>query len=187
MQNARQLIIFALTMQTLLTGCASITKDSNQPVKVETYSKNNVAINGAKCSAKNERGEWIATSPGNLVVHRSGENLSVICEKEGEETGIATVVSRANGGMFGNILFGGGIGAIIDHNKGTAYSYPDWIRVIMGENLVYDRKRNKENEVMLGNAASPEELKKIEEEKIALEKAAAKKAVETAAKNSSTQ
>jgi hypothetical protein len=185
MQNSRQLIVVTLALQTLLTGCASITKDSNQPVKVETYSKNNVAINGAKCTAKNERGEWVATSPGNLVVHRSGENLSVICEKEGEEAGVATVVSRANGGMFGNILFGGGIGAIIDHNKGTAYSYPDWIRVIMGDNLVFDRKRNKDNEVMLGNAASSEELKKIEQEKIAIEKAAEKKAAEATAKNSS--
>ena len=181
MQKTRQLVVISLTLQTLLTGCASITKDSNQPVKIETYSKNNAAINGAKCTAKNERGEWVATAPGNLVVHRSGDNLSVICEKEGEQPGHATVVSRANGGMFGNILFGGGIGAIIDHNKGTAYSYPDWIRVIMGDNLVYDRN-NKENEVMLGQSASPEQLKKIEEEKLALEKAAAEKAAKSASK-----
>ena len=84
--------------------------------------------------------------------------------------------------MFGNILFGGGIGAIIDHNKGTAYSYPDWIRVIMGDDLVYDRKTNKENEVMLGHAASPEELKKITEAKIAEEKAAEEKAAKEASK-----
>lgn len=83
MQKTRQLVVISFALQTLLTGCASITKDSNQPVKIETYSKNNAAINGAKCTAKNERGEWVATAPGNLVVHRSGDNLSVICEKEG--------------------------------------------------------------------------------------------------------
>ena len=115
-------------------------------------------------------------------MHRSGQNLLVNCAKEGEVSGVATVISRANGGMFGNILFGGGIGAIIDHNKGTAYSYPDWIRVIMGDNLVYDRKNNKENEVMIGQLASPAELKKIEaakaeEEKVAREKALAEKVV----------
>ena len=185
MQKTCQLVVISFALQTLLTGCASITKDSNQPVKIETYSKNNAAISGAKCTAKNERGEWVATTPGNLVVHRSGENLSVVCEKEGEESGYATVVSRANGGMFGNILFGGGIGAIIDHNKGTAYSYPDWLRVIMGDNLVYDRKNNKENEVMIGQSASPVQLKKIEEEKLALEKAAAEKAAKSASKETS--
>ena len=177
MQINRQALVIAVTLQTLLTGCASITKDSNQPVKIETYSKQNQAVTGVKCTAKNERGEWVATSPGVVSVHRSGQNLIVNCEKEGEQSGIATAISRANGGMFGNILFGGGIGAIIDHNKGTAYSYPDWIRVIMGDSLVYDRKTNKENEVMLGHAASPEELKKITEAKAAEEKEAQEKAL----------
>ncbi|HNV88095.1 MAG TPA: hypothetical protein PKL53_03930 [Methylotenera sp.] len=178
MQVNRQALILALTLQTLLTGCASITKDSNQPVKIETYSKSNQAVIGAKCTAKNERGEWTTNTPNSASVHRSGQNLLVSCEKEGEEPGFATVISRANGGMFGNILFGGGIGAIIDHNKGTAYSYPDWIRVIMGDNLVFDRKNNKDNEVMLGQPASPEELKKIEVAKAAEEKAAQEKAAQ---------
>lgn len=163
MQISRQAIVLALALPTLLTGCASITKDSNQAVKIETYSKTNQAVTGVKCTAKNERGEWTATAPGAVVVHRSGENLQVNCEKEGEQPGIATVISRANGGMFGNILFGGGIGAIIDHNKGTAYSYPDWIRVIMGDNLVYDRKNNKDNEVMIGQPATTENTKKAPE------------------------
>lgn len=187
MQIHRLSLVLALTLQTLLTGCASITKDSNQPVKIETYSKTNQAILGAKCTAKNERGEWSATTPNAVSVHRSGQNLLVSCEKEGEAPGIATVISRANGGMFGNILFGGGIGAIIDHNKGTAYSYPDWIRVIMGDNLVFDRKQNKDNEVMIGQPASPEELKKIEMAKAAEEQAAQEKALaEKAAQDKAT-
>ncbi len=36
------------------------------------------------------------------------------------------------GAMFGNIIFGGGIGAIIDHVSGAAYEYPTFIQVIMG-------------------------------------------------------
>ena len=176
MQFHRQSIVLALALQTLLTGCATITKDANQPVRVETYSKNNVAVTGAKCVGKNERGEFTTDSSGMMRPHRSGENLVITCSKDGEETGFGTLISRANGGMFGNILFGGGIGAIIDHNKGTAYSYPDWVRVIMGENFVYDRKNNKDNEIMLGQTASPDDLKKIADAKAAEEKAAIEKA-----------
>ena len=176
MQFHRQYIVLALALQTLLTGCATITKDANQPVRVETYSKNNVAVTGAKCVGKNERGEFTTDSSGMMRPHRSGENLVITCSKDGEETGFGTLISRANGGMFGNILFGGGIGAIIDHNKGTAYSYPDWVRVIMGENFVYDRKNNKDNEIMLGQTASPDDLKKIADAKAAEEKAAIGKA-----------
>lgn len=159
------------------TGCASITKDSNQPIRVETYNKQDQMVEDVKCTAKNERGEWSAKTPGSLVVHRSGQNLEVKCQKDNTDVGFATLVSRANGSMWGNILFGGGIGAIVDHNKGTAYSYPDWVKVILGDNLVFDRKNNIENQMMTGQAANGDTLKKIQEDK-SKEEEAAKKALE---------
>jgi hypothetical protein len=141
---------FVLLAPIIFSGCATITKDANQSVQIETFSKENQPVSGVKCTAQNERGQWSVTTPGAVNVHRSGQNLLVNCEKDGEQPGRGTVVSRANGGMFGNILFGGGIGAIIDHNKGTAYTYPSWLRVVMGESLVYDRKDEKENVPMTG-------------------------------------
>ncbi len=182
MQVSRHLLVLVVALPTVLTGCATITKDANQPVRVETYSKTNEVVKDVKCVGKNERGEFAVDSSGVMRPHRSGENLMVTYSKDGAEPGIATLISRANGGMFGNILFGGGIGAIIDHNKGTAYSYPDWVRVIMGDDLLFDRKQNKENEVMIGQSASPEQLKKIQEAKVAEEKAMAEKAAQEAAK-----
>lgn len=182
MQVSRNLLVLAVALPTILSGCATITKDANQPVRVETYSKTNEIVKDVKCVGKNERGEFTADSTGVMRPHRSGENLMVTCSKEGSAPGMATLISRVNGGMFGNILFGGGIGAIIDHNKGTAYSYPDWVRVIMGEDLLFDRKQNKENEVMFGQSASPEQLAKIQEAKVAEEKIMAEKAAQEAAK-----
>lgn len=143
-----------LALPILMSGCATITNDANQSVQIETYSKDNQPISGTKCVAQNDRGQWTATAPGAVNVHRSGQNLLINCEKEGEKPGQATVVSRANGGMFGNILFGGGIGAIIDHNKGTAYTYPSWLRIIMGEHLIFDRRDEQENKPMTGVASS---------------------------------
>lgn len=141
----------------LLSGCATITKDANQSVQIETYSKDNQPVAGVKCVAQNDRGQWSTSVPGAVSVHRSNENLLVNCAKEGEQPGKGTVISRVNGGMFGNIVFGGGIGAIIDHNKGTAYTYPSWIRIIMGDNLVFDRKNETENQPVTGIAATGQE------------------------------
>ncbi len=42
--------------------------------------------------------------------------------------------------MYGNILIGGGIGALIDHNKGVAYNYPDDLPVVMGKTITVDRR-----------------------------------------------
>lgn len=140
----------------MFSGCASIMKDDYQRLQVETYSKNDTLVGNAKCRAKNDRGEWVMFTIGTLTVRRSDQNLLISCEKDGVATGYATLISRANEGMYGNVLAGGYVGAIVDHNNGNAYSYPDWIRVIMGDNLVFDRKRNQRGQLMLGNP--PEQL-----------------------------
>ena len=48
--------------------------------------------------------------------------------------------------MFGNIILGGGIGAIVDHNRGTAYTYPTWVQLVFGKTLVFDRTAEKEGQ-----------------------------------------
>ena len=57
--------------------------------------------------------------------------------------------------MFGNIILGGGIGAIIDHNKGTAYTYPQWIRLVVGKALGFDRNKDKDASPNLGADIAP--------------------------------
>ena len=52
--------------------------------------------------------------------------------------------------MWGNIILGGGIGAVIDHNKGTAYSFPVWMQLAFGKTLVFDRSTEKEGRPTLG-------------------------------------
>ena len=44
--------------------------------------------------------------------------------------------------MFGNILLGGGIGAVVDHNNGSAYEYPSFIQVTMGIDSVIGTPRD---------------------------------------------
>lgn len=133
-------VSFATTLIMATSGCATITKDANQQVQIDAYTQDQQRVMDARCVARNDRGQWETKSPGAVNVHRSGENLLIKCEKEGLEPGTATAVSRANGGMFGNILLGGGIGAIVDHNKGTAYTYPGWLKVIMGAETLFDRR-----------------------------------------------
>jgi len=58
--------------------------------------------------------------------------MQATCRKEGREPGRAAIVSDTKGSMFGNILLGGGIGAIVDHNNGSAYEYPTLIQIVMG-------------------------------------------------------
>lgn len=163
MQTTGKSLAFALVLQSLLTSCASITGDVNQSIRIETYSKDLQGISGAICSVKNEYGEWFVSTPGSVYVSRSAENLQVTCNKDGEGKGEATLISRANAGMFGNLVIGpagAAVGAIVDHKRGAAYNYPDWVRVILGDNLVFDRRQNQYNEMMTGKRVTAEPIKK---------------------------
>jgi hypothetical protein len=124
----------------VMTGCASITNDTTNPVRFETYNAAGVEIKDVECKLENDYGQQMVKTPATVNVRRSSKDLQITCAKSGEAEGRGVAISRANAGMAGNIIFGGGIGAIIDHNKGTAYTYPEWIRVVMGKLLTFDRR-----------------------------------------------
>lgn len=79
-------------------------------------------------------------TPANVTVRKSNEELTVTCKKDGMPDGLLKAISRAAGSMWGNIILGGGIGAIIDHSKGLGYDYLNELPVKMGESVVTDKK-----------------------------------------------
>lgn len=127
-------LFFGLVMSSMITtGCSSLTGDgTSQNISVFTVKENSQDLIGARCEFTNDEGMWTTVSPGSLMVHRSNKNLQVVCFKEEHNDGFATMVSKTKANMFGNIIFGGGIGAIIDHNNGSAYEYPPTVKIMMG-------------------------------------------------------
>lgn len=139
METIRVVRILCILAPVMMTGCATITSNEMQPVSVTTKDDKGQILEKAKCTLRNDKGAWDAESPAFVQVRRSAEDLLVECKKEGQPDGSLRAISRAAGGMWGNIIFGGGIGAIIDHNKGTGYNYPNTLPVKMGESAVVDR------------------------------------------------
>jgi hypothetical protein len=122
----------AIGASLLFSGCASIVSGQNQSLSVTTRN-NGADTSGAKCSLVNDKGTWYATSPGSVMVRRSFNDLTVNCALDGSEPGILMVKSATKGMAFGNILFGGLIGAGVDMSTGAAYDYPEIIVVEMGK------------------------------------------------------
>jgi hypothetical protein len=115
-----------------MTGCASIVNGSNQSISVETRSESGM-VSGANCRLSNNKGTWFLVTPGSTLVNRSFEDLSVKCEMAGHEPGLLSVKSSTKAMAFGNIIFGGVIGAGVDMSTGAAYDYPTLITVVMGK------------------------------------------------------
>ena len=121
----------------LLTACSTITQENTQVISLtSTYNGKSVE---ADCNLANDKGTYIAKTPSHVMVQKSSEDLNITCKKEGLPDGLLTAISRAAGSMWGNIIFGGGIGAIIDHNNGSGYDYPNPLVVEMGETNVTDK------------------------------------------------
>jgi hypothetical protein len=127
-------------MVAAMTGCATITSEPTQSLAITTHSPDGKLIEHAKCSLKNDKGSWEVETPGNITVHRSAEDIIVDCKKDKMPDGLARGISRTSAGMWGNIIIGGGIGAVIDHSTGSGYNYPDDIPVEMGGTVIVDRK-----------------------------------------------
>ena len=138
--------LFATIACVALTGCASITNDVTTPVRFETFNAAGVEVKGADCKLENDYGQQDVKTPATVNVRRSSKDLQITCVKAADPEGRGVAVSRANGGMAGNIIFGGGIGAIIDHNKGTAYTYPQWVQIVMGKLITFDRRADIEGQ-----------------------------------------
>ena len=119
-------------------GCASVIHDSTQPIRIDTKRSDGAVVPGAECTLANDYGVFTGRSGTTFQIRRSGQHLDIVCKQSGNPTAVARAVSRVNAGMVGNILMGGVLGAIIDHNKGIAYSYPTWMQLEFGKTLVFD-------------------------------------------------
>ncbi len=123
----KHLTLLAATTFSLgtLTGCASIVNGTHQSVSVHTG-----ATKGATCSLENNKGKWyVSNTPGSVVINRSFNDLQINCEKKGYKPSFKQVASNTKAMAFGNVVFGGVIGAGVDMADGAAYDYPTNINV----------------------------------------------------------
>jgi len=136
-----------------LVGCASVMNDVTHGVRIDTKTAAGEKIDGAECVASNDSGSTTMKSGTIQAIRRSSKDLEIKCTQKGQPDATGRATSRANAGLAGNIIVGGVIGAVIDHNRGTAYTYPTWIEMVFGQSLVFDRAFEKEGTVLKGHVA----------------------------------
>lgn len=117
----------------VLPGCSTIVSSNNQTVTVKAMHENK-EIDGTKCVLQNSKGEWTTVTPQSVNIRKAWADLNVTCRKGGA-SGSKIVKSSAEGSTFGNILIGGGVGALVDAGTGNGYAYPDSITIDMMGNI----------------------------------------------------
>lgn len=148
----RHLVTAAIAMAAL-GGCATVMNDATQPIRIDTKTADGQLVSGADCAISNDKGRVTVKSGQTAQVRRSARDLEVTCVLPGQRDAAGRSISRANMGIWGNILIGGAIGAIVDHSKGTGYTYPSWIQLVFGQTLSFDRHREDRGQPLQGENA----------------------------------
>jgi len=120
--------ILALCAVLLLAACATITQGTSQLLTVEVLN-----APGSQCRGTDAAGRsyaW-ANTPVSTTVEKGNGPLTLRCDHEGFESSTVIVESRTADGLAGNILFGGGVGLIVDSMSGAAVEYPSPVRLVL--------------------------------------------------------
>ena len=103
----------------LLAGCSSIVNDSHVPMTL-SFSDNSAG----ECSLKNKRENYKTSMPATISVRRSDDALVFDCKTVDGRPASGSIPSEFGGMMVGNIIVGGGIGALIDAESDKHRNYP---------------------------------------------------------------
>jgi hypothetical protein len=137
----------ALAAALLASGCATLTTGSSQTVTVQTDPA------GAVCTFRRD-GEVIGIinpTPGTISVQKHRLDIDVRCTKDGYLDEAGLVGSKFQAMTFGNILFGGLIGVVVDAASGAAMQYDPAITIVMvparfpdaqARDVFFDRRRD---------------------------------------------
>ena len=108
----------------LLAGCASIIHGSRQDVRVTSVPSGAVV----RVNLNNQA----TTTPGVLTLNRKEIGYVLTFEKQGYKPVEVSLRRTVDGWLFGNILFGGLIGLVIDFASGSSYKLtPDEVSTVL--------------------------------------------------------
>ena len=101
-----------------LTSCSSIVNESHLPINL-SFSDNS----GGECALRNKRESYQTQIPASVLVRRSDDPLVYDCTTSDGRKANGSINSKVGQIMAGNIIFGGGIGAVIDANNDMHHEY----------------------------------------------------------------
>ena len=103
----------------LSTACSTLTKDSHVPINL-SFSDNSAG----NCDLQNKRESYEVAIPGTENIRRSDDALRYDCKTKDGRPAKGSIPSTIGNSMAGNIILGGGIGAVIDATNDYHREYP---------------------------------------------------------------
>jgi len=116
-----------LSLAVLSSGCATLTKGGSQTVTVDTDPS------GAMCTLTRDAKPVavVNPTPGSVPVDKAKGAIAIACTKPGFLEAAGNLASEFQAMTFGNILFGGIVGIVVDAASGAMHQYPDTVKLTL--------------------------------------------------------
>ena len=122
--NKTNRTLSAVMIGVLTAGCASIIHGSRQDIRVTSNPSGAVV----RVNLNNQA----TTTPGIVTLNRKEIGYALTFEKQGYKPVEVSLRRTVDGWLFGNIIFGGLVGIVIDFASGSAYKLtPDEVSTVL--------------------------------------------------------
>jgi hypothetical protein len=111
----------------LVSGCATITKGSQQTVTIATDPS------GAVCNMTRDAKPLavVNPTPGSIPIEKASGSIAILCRKDGYKDAAGVLSSEFQAWTFGNIILGGLIGVVVDAASGAMHEYPAMVTITL--------------------------------------------------------
>jgi hypothetical protein len=102
----------------------------SQPISISTKCVDGKPVVGASCTLKLGSSEFNLITPGQVMIPKSTEDLSVTCNK-GQASASGVFASRRNGGTWGKLAAWGGMEQMLSWPDLNQLDYPKDMSVVL--------------------------------------------------------
>lgn len=110
-------IFLSLICLITTSGCATIISDNKSFVQIESKPSETV------CLLTGDNFKQTITTPANIIIPAKASPVLISCTKDGYFLTAQEIIATMDGSIFGNILFGGVIGVVVDVVNKSGYKY----------------------------------------------------------------
>jgi hypothetical protein len=114
-------ILASLTM----SACASIVSDNASTTYIETDPEK------ARCELHGQDFKRVIETPNSINLPSKAAPLTISCSATGYKVTTAKLDTELDGWVFGNIIFGGIVGVVVDVARGAGQKYPPKMSVLL--------------------------------------------------------
>ena len=120
-------VILTIAASIVISGCSSIVNEKTAGINIDAPG----CPTGTECTLKNKKGEYQASVPSHVTIPKSDDALHIECRTPDGRVYVNAMESKMGAMIWGNVIFGGGVGAIVDAHTDAHRIYPHTVKVPM--------------------------------------------------------